>query len=111
MPPALAELDPEGPAQAAGPKLDDRLQSTNGIAVNDWQQVVDSIRARPEQRIRLKVLRSDEMLNAASELAVRSEDKTRSDYMGAGVAGTKWPMEMLHEVSYGPLGAVGQALS
>ena len=28
-----------------------------------------------------------------------------------GVAGTEWPAEMLREVSYGPLEAVGQALS
>lgn len=47
LPPVLAELDPKGPAQAAGLKLGDRLQSIDGIAVDDWQQVVDSVRARP----------------------------------------------------------------
>ncbi len=33
LPPVLAELDPKGPAQAAGLKLGDRLQSIDGIAV------------------------------------------------------------------------------
>ena len=111
LPPVLAELDPKGPAQAAGLKLGDRLQSIDGIAVDDWQQVVDSVRARPGQRVQLKVLRDGEVLDVALELAVRGEGKARSGYMGAGVAGTGWPAEMLREVSYGPLEAVGQALS
>ncbi|WP_096082639.1 RIP metalloprotease RseP, partial [Pseudomonas aeruginosa] len=111
LPPVLAELDPKGPAQAAGLKLGDRLQSIDGIAVDDWQQVVDSVRARPGQRVQLKVLRDGEVLDVALELAVRGEGKARSGYMGAGVAGTEWPAEMLREVSYGPLEAVGQALS
>ena len=102
---------PQGPAQAAGLKLGDRLQSIDGIAVDDWQQVVDSVRARPGQRVQLKVLRDGEVLDVALELAVRGEGKARSGYMGAGVAGTEWPAEMLREVSYGPLEAVGQALS
>lgn len=87
------------------------MQSIDGIAVDDWQQVVDSVRARPGQRVQLKVLRDGEVLNVALELAVRGEGKARSGYMGAGVAGTEWPAEMLREVSYGPLEAVGQALS
>ncbi len=111
LPPVLAELDPKGPAQAAGLKLGDRLQSIDGIAVDDWQQVVDSVRARPGQRVQLKVLRDGEVLDVALELAVRGEGKARTGYMGAGVAGIGWPAEMLREVSYGPLEAVGQALS
>ena len=87
------------------------MQSIDGIAVDDWQQVVDSVRARPGQRVQLKVLRDGEVLDVALELAVRGEGKARSGYMGAGVAGTEWPVEMLREVSYGPLEAVGQALS
>ncbi|MBF3228600.1 RIP metalloprotease RseP, partial [Pseudomonas aeruginosa] len=63
------------------------------------------------QRVQLKVLRDGEVLDVALELAVRGEGKARSGYMGAGVAGTEWPAEMLREVSYGPLEAVGQALS
>ena len=75
LPPVLAELDPKGPAQAAGLKLGDRLQSIDGIAVDDWQQVVDSVRARPGQRFQLKVLRDGEVLDVALELAVRGEGK------------------------------------
>ncbi|MFN2944478.1 PDZ domain-containing protein, partial [Escherichia coli] len=78
LPPVLAELDPKGPAQAAGLKLGDRLQSIDGIAVDDWQQVVDSVRARPGQRVQLKVLRDGEVLDVALELAVRGEGKARS---------------------------------
>lgn len=111
LPPVLAELDPKGPAQAAGLKVGDRLQGIDGVAVDDWQQVVDSVRARPGQRVQLKVLRDGEVLDIALDLASRGEGKARTGYMGAGVSGSEWPAEMLREVSYGPLEAVGQALS
>ncbi|MFD1691653.1 PDZ domain-containing protein [Azotobacter chroococcum] len=45
--PVLAQLDPKGPAQAAGLQGGDRLLALDGQALDDWQQVVDRVRARP----------------------------------------------------------------
>lgn len=110
LPPVLAELDPKGPAQAAGLKLGDRLQSIDGIAVDDWQQVVESVRARPGQRVQLKVLRDGEVLDVALELAVRGEGKARSGYMGGGgrryrMAGGNAPRSELRTAGGGGSGA------
>ncbi|SDS55602.1 sigma E protease regulator RseP [Pseudomonas oryzae] len=108
--PVLAHLDPQGPAQAAGLQLGDRLLSVEGLALDDWQQVVDVVRERPGQRVSFMVERDGAPFELSLALAARGEGQARSGYLGAGVTGGEWPAEMLREVSYGPLDAVGESL-
>ncbi|SFP87587.1 regulator of sigma E protease [Geopseudomonas sagittaria] len=108
--PVLAHLDPEGPAQAAGLQLGDRLLSLEGRPLDDWQQVVDAVRERPGQRVGFRVEREGRPFELSLTLAARGEGEARTGYLGAGVAGGEWPAEMLREVSYGPLGAVGESI-
>ncbi len=109
--PVLAELDPKGPAQAAGLKTGDRLLTLDGQALTDWQQVVDSVRSRAGSRVVLAVERDGARLDVPVTLASRGEGKAAAGYLGAGVAAVEWPATMLREVSYGPLEAVGEGLS
>ena len=108
LPPVLAELDPKGPAQAAGLKTGDRLLALDGQAVNEWQQVVDWVRVRPDTKIVLKVERDGAQIDVPVTLAVRGEAKAAGGYLGAGVKSPEWPPSMLREVSYGPLAAIGE---
>lgn len=55
LPPLLAQFDPEGPAQAAGLKAGDRLLALNGESIDDWQQVVDKVRAHPGEAVTFTV--------------------------------------------------------
>lgn len=109
--PVLAEIDPKGPAAAAGLKTGDKLLSLDGAALNDWQQVVDSVRARPEAKVQLRVERDGAVLDIPVTLARKGEGQASGGYLGAGVKGGEWPAKMLREVSYGPLEAVGEGLS
>ena len=106
--PVLAELDPEGPAQAAGLRTGDRLLALNGQAVNEWQQVVDWVRERPEAKVSLRVERDGAQLDIPLTLAARGDAPASTGYLGAGVKGIDWPPEMMREVSYGPLEAVAE---
>jgi len=106
LPPVLAELDPKGPAQAAGLKTGDRLIALDDQPVNEWQQVVDWVRARPDTKVSLHVERDGAQLYLPLTLAARGEGKATTGYLGAGVKGADWPPEMLREVSYGPLAAI-----
>ncbi|KAF0863173.1 sigma E protease regulator RseP [Pseudomonas sp. LD120] len=108
LPPVLAELDPKGPAQAAGLKTGDRLLALDGQALNDWQQVVDWVRAHPDSKIVLQVEREGAQIDLPVTLARRGESNAPSGYLGAGVKAVDWPPEMLREVSYGPLEAIGE---
>ncbi|AZD06620.1 Intramembrane protease RasP/YluC, implicated in cell division based on FtsL cleavage [Pseudomonas chlororaphis] len=106
--PVLAELDPKGPAQAAGLKTGDRLLALDGQPLTDWQQVVDWVRVRPDTKIVLRVERDGAQIDVPVTLAKRGKEKVASGYLGAGVKAVDWPPEMLREVSYGPLAAIGE---
>ncbi|NVZ18115.1 sigma E protease regulator RseP [Pseudomonas costantinii] len=108
LPPVLAELDPKGPAQAAGLKTGDRLLALDGQALGDWQQVVDLVRVRPDTKIVLKVERDGAQIDVPVTLSVRGEAKAAGGYLGAGVKSPEWPPSMLREISYGPLAAIGE---
>ncbi|MFC0667276.1 RIP metalloprotease RseP [Azotobacter chroococcum] len=107
--PVLAQLDPKGPAQAAGLQGGDRLLALDGQALDDWQQVVDRVRARPGARVIFLIEREGQRIELPVELAGRGEGEARSGYLGAGVEAAEWPPEMLREVRHGPLEAVGEA--
>ncbi len=108
LPPVLAELDPKGPAQAAGLKTGDRLLALDGQALGDWQQVVDLVRVRPDTKIVLKVEREGAQIDVPVTLSVRGEAKAAGGYLGAGVKSPEWPPSMVREVSFGPLAAIGE---
>ena len=106
--PVLAQLDPKGPAFAAGLKEGDRLLTLNGQALADWQQLVDQVRGLPGKSIMLQIDRQGQQLDVPLTLAARGEGQALTGYMGAGVAGGEWPPSMLREVRFGPLEAVAE---
>jgi regulator of sigma E protease len=99
--PILAQLDPQGPASAAGLLAGDRLLALNGQALGDWQQLVDQVRSLPGEKISLLVERQGQQLDIPVTLAARGD-------LGAGVEGGEWPPEMLRQVSYGPIDAIAE---
>jgi len=104
--PVVAELDPKGPAQAAGIRTGDLLLALDGQPLSDWQQVVDTVRLRPDSKIVLQVERDGQTLDVPVTLVTRGDGKAAAGYLGAGVKPVEWPPEMVREVSYGPLDAV-----
>ncbi|MCG4454000.1 sigma E protease regulator RseP [Pseudomonas sp. MMS21-TM103] len=106
--PVLAQLDPKGPAQAAGLQVGDRLLMLDGEPLDEWQQLVDRVQAMPAKAITLLVKRDGREMQVAVTLAARGEDGARRGYLGAGVEGVEWPAEMLREVSFGPFEAVAE---
>ncbi len=107
--PVLGRLDPEGPAQAAGLQAGDRLLALDGQSLGDWQQVVDQVRARPGMRVLFLVEREGRQFELPVGLAAHGEGGVRTGYLGAGVEAAEWPPEMLREIRYDPLSAVGEA--
>ncbi|AZZ44644.1 RIP metalloprotease RseP [Pseudomonadaceae bacterium SI-3] len=108
--PVVAQLDPEGPAQAAGVQIGDRLVSLDAEALTEWQEVIDRVRPLGGQAVLLVVERNGEQIELPLTLAERGEGDERRGYLGAGVAGGEWPPEMLRQVSHGPVEAVGEGL-
>ena len=108
--PVVAQLDPEGPAQAAGVRLGDRLVSLDGEPLQEWQEVIDRVRLLPGKSALLEVEREGRYLELPLTLAARGEGDDLRGYLGAGVAAGEWPEEMLRTISHGPLEAVAEGL-
>lgn len=106
--PLIAQLDPQGPAQAAGVRLGDRLLSLDGEPLADWQQVIDRVRVLADAEVLLEIERDGQRLDLPLVLAARGEGEARRGYLGAGVEGGEWPPEMLRQVSFGPLEAIAE---
>lgn len=109
--PVLAEFDPQGPAQAAGLRVGDRLLALDEQPLVDWQDLVDRVRGLPGQSVSISLERDGQRLDVPVTLASRGEGGAASGYLGAGVAAAQWPAEMLREVSYGPLEAIAEGAS
>ena len=108
--PVIERLMPNGPAERAGLKVGDRIEAANGEAMPDWQTWLDYVRARPEQLLKLSVLRGEERLDI-EVTPERKVDESGKAYGLVGLVGTiKWPESMERSFSYSPLSAVVPAL-
>ncbi|MBF7729706.1 sigma E protease regulator RseP [Pseudomonas sp. N040] len=106
----ISELDPAGPAAAAGLQAGDRLLALDGEDVSDWQKLVARVRDLPGKTVALTFERSGQVEQMQVHLSAKAEGGQFAGYLGAGVTAPEWPADMLREVSYGPLEAIGQAL-
>lgn len=108
--PILAELDPDGPAYAAGFKVGDLLLTLNGAPLAQWQQVVEQVRGLAGQKVLFGVQRADQLIDVPVTLASRGDTAAPSGYLGAGVQAPQWPADMLRNVSFNPAEAVIEGL-
>ena len=108
--PILAELDPDGPAYAAGFKIGDLLLTLNGAPLAQWQQVVEQVRGLAGQKVLFGVQRADQLIDVSVTLASRGDTAAPSGYLGAGVQAPQWPEDMLRQVSFNPAEAVIEGL-
>lgn len=112
LPPQIGSLSEGGRAQAAGLQVGDRVGSINDVAVTRWIELVEQVRAHPEQVLRLQIDRGGRSVEIALTPArMESESGEVYGYVGAGVAPVGWPEEMQRELRYSPLEAIPAAFA
>ena len=108
--PVIASVVSDSPAARAGFVVDDRIESADGKAIENWRDWQDYVRARPAQVIHVVVVRADGRHDVALT-PERKIDDTGKAYGLAGLAGKiEWPDNMKRDFRYGPIAAVGKAL-
>jgi len=110
VPPLVAEIVGGGAAEAAGVRAGDRLLSADGLALDDWMEWVEHVRARPGQAIAVTLERGGQVL--ALELVPatqRGADGRTIGQVGMAVAPPEMPEHLWREVRFGPLSAIGEA--
>ncbi|MCU7809010.1 MAG: sigma E protease regulator RseP [Candidatus Thiodiazotropha sp. (ex Semelilucina semeliformis)] len=112
LPPVIDEILAGEPADRAGLQSGDRIISVDGEAVENWNQWVEYVRARPEQSLQMEVERASQILTLSLTPASRKEgDKT----IGRVGAGPNVPEDLRESyrsvVRYGPVEAVGRSMA
>lgn len=99
-----------GAAAKAGIKTGDKLLAADQQPLVSWSQWVDYVKARPEQKIELEVLRdgSVQRLDLLPE-AVKENGKLIGK-VGLG-ASINWPEGMIREIDYSLIEAIGYGFS
>ncbi|RUR31510.1 sigma E protease regulator RseP [Vreelandella andesensis] len=112
VPAVLGQVIDGQAASQAGLRAGDRILSLNGEPVNDWMQFVSVIRENAGQTLEVDYQRGDEQ-GSLSLTPGRNplESGGEVGYIGAGAQQVAWPEELQREIRYGPLEAVGQAVS
>jgi regulator of sigma E protease len=109
--PIIGNVAKESIAQRAGLQEGDHILRANGVTMQRWMDVVEVIRAHPEQTVQLDVMRSGKILNISVVPQAVVESGKTVGKIGAGpkVDEAAW-QAMFTEVSYGPLDALTQSL-
>ncbi|WP_163577861.1 sigma E protease regulator RseP [Halomonas faecis] len=112
IPAVLGQVMDGEAAAEAGLEPGDEVVAVNGEPVADWMDFVNRVRTSPGEALSLDVARGGERLELTLTPGEREvEGGTTIGYVGAGVEPVAWPDEYRREIRYGPVAAVGQALS
>lgn len=112
LPAELGQVVDGEAAAEAGLQPGDEILAVNGNPVEEWTDFVNTVRASPGEALELEVARGDERLTLTLVPGTRElETGATIGYVGAGVASVEWPEEFRREIRYGPVTAVGQAVS
>ncbi|MDP3536283.1 MAG: RIP metalloprotease RseP [Halomonas sp.] len=112
LPAVLGQVVDGQAAAQAGLQPGDRILSLNGEAVSDWMQFVAMIRDSAGQTLDVSYQRGEEQGTLSLTPGSNTVEGGREiGYIGAGVQQVSWPDELQREIRYGPVEAVGQALS
>jgi regulator of sigma E protease len=111
IPPVIGQIAEDSVAQRAGLRQGDEIVRANGAAVRCWNDVVDVVRAHPEQTVQFDIRRGESISIVALVPQAVEEGGKRIGKIGAAPQIDKAAWEaMLTEVSYDPLAAAGQSL-
>lgn len=104
----------DGPAMRAGLQAGDRVLRVDGLAVKDWVDWVEAVRASPGQELLVEVERAGEIKTLRLTPLAMTRDGQTIGAVGVVMKRLRWPedwpAEYVREVRYGPVESVARAL-
>lgn len=106
----IGQLVDNGAAQKAGFEIGDTIVAIDNQPITQWQQVVDVVRASPDQALTVQLRRDDALVEAS--LTPVTKELPSGEWVGyAGFAPvmSAWPEDQRFVRQYGPIEAIGEA--
>jgi regulator of sigma E protease len=109
--PVIGRLAADSVAQRADLRAGDVVLRVNGVAIQRWNELVDTVRSHPGQAVTLGIQRGELMLSVVLIPQPTQESGKLVGKIGAApkVDEAEWKA-LLTEVSYGPMQALSQSL-
>ncbi len=111
IPPRIEEVVADSPAAQAGLQAGDLVVAVDGIAIADWAQWVDYVRARPGQLLELEIERDQGTMRIALTPATVTANGDSHGQVGVRVMVPAYPEHLTREFHYNPLSALGEAVN
>ena len=110
LPAEVGTLQADGPAAHAGLQPNDRILAMDGVAVADWEDWVQRVRARPERTVGLDVARGGKVLHLTLRIGARQQDGASIGFVGLSPHVPEELQERLRaEYRYAPAAALPAA--
>lgn len=109
--PVIGQVLEDSPAAQGGLQPGDRIMAVDGQSIPTWEALVLHVQAAANTPLEMRVERDGRDMTITVTPEGRKQDSATTGFMGAGVGSVSWPQEYQRTLSWGPMGAMGQALS
>jgi regulator of sigma E protease len=114
MPAVVETVGAGSAAEAAGLVAGDKILAAGGTPVRNWQQLVDFIRARPQEAVTMRVLRAGTEIELPITISVIEEGGVEIGRIGVAPPG-RLPEDVVARISaeqrYGVLAAIPRSIA
>ncbi len=109
--PVIGEVLAGSAAEKANFQSNDRIISINNVSMRDWENVVATVKANPNQLLQFKIERAQQVLSVSVVPQQITENKKRIGRLGASVKiDPKILDQLLIKIQYSPLQALQKAI-
>jgi regulator of sigma E protease len=111
IPAVIGEILSDSAAEKAGFKPNDKILSIDGVAMDDWEQVVNIIKVNPNKTLQLEIERAQKILRISATPEAFEYDNEIIGRMGAGVKLEQAELDnIMIKLNYSPLMSLQKAI-
>ncbi|XOV79126.1 MAG: sigma E protease regulator RseP [Aestuariibacter sp.] len=104
----IAHVAEDSPAKQAGIALGDKILGLDGTPVDNWEQIVEYVAARPGETVAIAIKRGTQETSVLARIGQR-EGNPEQGYLGVVPVAEEWPESYIFDLRYGPIGALTAA--
>lgn len=109
IPPVIGEVVPDSPAQKVDLQVGDFISRVDGKSFDDWMDIVDYVRQRPNKPMNLTIKRKDNTKTITIVTGSQEYDGKVEGFLGVRSQKVDWPSHWLRLERQTPIDALGTA--